>query len=113
MGLRFRINKKELPGKPDLTFRKHLAVIFVHGCFWHGHSCAKGRLPKSRVEFWTPKIERNRRRDASNLKEIDAAGWRALTIWECETKDRAILKNRLALFFNGRSNEVPNCPPVM
>ena|ERR1051326_453090 len=102
LGLRFRLHRCGLPGKPDLVLAKHRVAILVHGCFWHGHGCAKGRLPKSRVEFWGPKIERNRSRDASVIAQLENAGWRVLTVWQCETKDRDALKNRLVRFFHIR-----------
>lgn len=106
MGLRFSLQRKELPGKPDVVLRKHKTVVFVHGCFWHGHGCAKGKLPKSRLDFWGPKIQRNRDRDAESVKMLKSQGWRVLTIWQCQTKDTARLKSRLMRFFfptRGRS----------
>lgn len=99
VGFRFRLHKKGLPGRPDVVLRKHRAVVFVHGCFWHGHGCSKGRLPKSRLRFWTGKIERNRARDAESVRSLEAAGWRVLTIWQCETKDTDGLLRRFKNFF--------------
>lgn len=87
LGLRFRLHKKELPGRPDLVFPKHQTVVFVHGCFWHRHpGCRKASLPKSNVRFWRDKFDRNVARDARNQQDLKAAGWRVITIWECETK---------------------------
>jgi DNA mismatch endonuclease, patch repair protein len=99
MGLRFSLHKKGLPGRPDIVLPKHRSVVFVHGCFWHGHGCAKGKLPKSKLGFWRPKIERNRKRDAESVKMLRADGWRVLTIWQCEIKNIDRLQKRLATFF--------------
>lgn len=99
LGLRFRVHRKNLPGRPDLVLPKHRAVIFVHGCFWHGHGCPKGRLPKSRLGFWRPKIERNQIRDTESAKALRSSGWRVLTVWQCQTKDTDRLRARLAKFF--------------
>lgn len=83
-GFRYRLNVKGLPGKPDLVFPKYRAVIFVHGCFWHGHDCARGsRTPKTNRAYWTAKIARNRARDKENTKRLKALGWRVRVIWEC------------------------------
>lgn len=97
-GFRFRLHRKDLPGKPDLVFPRWRAAIFVHGCFWHGHECAKGRPPKSRPEYWLPKIEANRERDARKLRELEALGWRVLTIWQCEIGKGNIHRDRIAAF---------------
>ena len=99
MGLRFSLQRKDLPGRPDIVLRKHRTVVFVHGCFWHGHDCAKGRLPKSRLDFWGPKIERNQIRDAKSAKMLKADGWRVLTVWQCQTKDVDRLGRKLSRFF--------------
>lgn len=91
LGYRFRLHRRDLPGTPDLVFPGRRAVIFVHGCFWHRHpdpGCWRARLPKSRPEFWIPKLEANAARDAVNLAALAALGWRVLTIWECETTPR-------------------------
>ncbi len=85
LGYRYRLNKKDLPGKPDLVFPKHRCVVFVHGCFWHGHHCKRGsRTPKSNVDYWRRKIDRNRRRDQENALALNELGWRVITVWECE-----------------------------
>lgn len=87
LGYRYRLNVKDLPGKPDLVFPKHRAVIFVHGCFWHGHNCKRGaREPKSNVDYWREKIARNKRRDKMNAAALRKLGWRVITVWECELK---------------------------
>lgn len=102
MGYRYRLHVKELPGKPDLVFPRWRAVIFVHGCFWHGHDCARGaRTPKSNREYWQAKIGRNVERDARHREALAAAGWRVLTLWECELKDGVALQARIAAFFAG------------
>lgn len=82
-GLRYRLYPKNVPGKPDLVFPRHRAVILIHGCFWHGHDCPLFNWPATRPEFWRKKIEGNRERDARTLDELHAAGWRALVVWEC------------------------------
>lgn len=99
LGYRFRLHRKDLPGKPDLVFSRRQAVIFVHGCFWHGHGCKRGaRMPKKNREYWSAKIARNVERDAESVAAIEADGWRVLVIWECEMKDADRLARRLADF---------------
>ena len=83
LGFRYRLHPAKIPGHPDLALPKHGVVVFVHGCFWHGHQCASFRWPRTRREFWTTKIRRNRQRDAIVRKAVLAAGWRHLTVWEC------------------------------
>ncbi len=90
MGYRYRLHRKGLPGKPDLVFGSRRKVIFVHGCFWHHHpdpGCKIARLPKSRLDFWLPKLDANRVRDDRDEKALENLGWRVLTVWECELKD--------------------------
>jgi len=87
-GVRYRLHAKELPGRPDLVLRKYRAVIFVHGCFWHGHDCPMFRLPSSRTDFWRAKIERNRERDREVMAALKERDWRRLTIWECALRGR-------------------------
>jgi DNA mismatch endonuclease (patch repair protein) len=82
-GLRYRLYARDLPGRPDLVFPRFRAVIFVHGCFWHGHDCPLFKLPLTRQAFWEKKIAQNRLRDASNHAALRASGWRVLTVWEC------------------------------
>jgi DNA mismatch endonuclease (patch repair protein) len=87
MGLRFRLHDRTLPGKPDLVLKRWKTVVFVHGCFWHGHvGCRKTGVPKSNSEFWRAKFRANRERDARNLAELAAQGWRTIIIWQCEAK---------------------------
>src|SRR5205823_11378482 len=88
LGARYRLHRKDLPGKPDIVLPGRRLALFVHGCFWHGHDCARGaRVPKQNRDYWLGKIERNRVRDARNGAAIEALGWRALVVWECELKD--------------------------
>ena len=94
LGFRYRLHRKDLPGKPDLAFIGKRKVIFVHGCFWHWHqdpACKIARLPKSRTDYWLPKLEHNRSRDELHLAALREGGWDALVIWECEVKDEATL----------------------
>ena len=87
MGYRYRLHAKGLPGKPDIVFAARKRAIFIHGCFWHGHDCKKGRLPKSRMEYWGSKLKINKDRDVAVSDKLGCAGWQTLTLWECETKD--------------------------
>jgi DNA mismatch endonuclease, patch repair protein len=103
LGFRYRLHKKELPGKPDLVFSGKRKVIFVHGCFWHGHKCKRGiRLPKKNREYWTKKISTNMKRDKNQVEELNKAGWSVLTIWECETNDQDSLTHKIVEFLNER-----------
>lgn len=89
-GFRYRIHKKDLPGRPDIVLSKYNTVIFVNGCFWHGHNCSIGsgqRKPKSNEEYWNNKIKKNIERDEINREALRKEGWNIITIWECETKD--------------------------
>lgn len=86
MGFHYRLHVKKLPGTPDIVFSKRKKVIFVNGCFWHGHNCNKGRLPKSNLKFWTDKIHKNITRDLRNHQELNLMGWKFLIIWQCEIK---------------------------
>jgi len=99
LGKRFRLHRDDLPGKPDLTFPRLRKVIFVHGCFWHGHDCKRGdRQPKNNAEYWAAKIARNKARDQRSLDALRALGWQVLVIWECQIKDREALRRRLMDF---------------
>ncbi len=98
LGYRYRLHRKDLPGSPDIAFIGKKKAIFVHGCFWHGHECQKGRAPKSRLEYWGPKLEANRQRDARKSQELRALGWSVLTIWQCELGDGNRLSQRLVDF---------------
>ncbi|MGY4726909.1 very short patch repair endonuclease [Burkholderia pyrrocinia] len=99
MGYRYRLHRKDIPGKPDLVFLGRRKVIFIHGCFWHQHSgCREGRLPKSNTDYWLPKLRRNQDRDRAALSQLAATGWEALVIWECETKDSSALAAKIRGF---------------
>jgi DNA mismatch endonuclease, patch repair protein len=99
MGYRFRLHRKDLPGKPDLVFVSLRKVIFVHGCFWHSHrGCKMAHKPKTNVDYWGPKLKRNQSRDKKNLAALTALGWTPLVIWECETKDEKSIRRRVAPF---------------
>jgi DNA mismatch endonuclease, patch repair protein len=98
LGYRYRLHRTDLPVTPDLVFVSRRKVIFVHGCFWHAHGCKQSHVPKSNVEYWAPKLRRNRKRDAKNLKALTAQGWRSLVIWECEIKDENAVARRLKAF---------------
>lgn len=88
-GFRFRLHRNDLPGKPDITLPKYNAVIFVHGCFWHGHrGCPMFKVPSSRTEFWLDKINSNKQRDARNIQALKEHGWRVLEVWECAIKGK-------------------------
>lgn len=91
-GLRYRLQAKELAGRPDIVFRQAKLAVFVHGCFWHRHpGCEHARMPKSRLDFWEPKLAANAERDARQQAELAAAGWTVVTLWECETRDDTTL----------------------
>lgn len=98
LGYRYRLHRRDLPGKPDLVFGPKKKVIFVHGCFWHGHDCPLGRIPKSRVDFWETKIHTNRNRDEVHLEKLCDAGWESLVLWECQLKNVHELENRIKNF---------------
>jgi DNA mismatch endonuclease (patch repair protein) len=101
LGYRFRLHRKDLPGSPDLVFVSQRKVIFVHGCFWHGHDCARGaRQPKANADYWCAKIERNRARDSRALSALSDSGWQALVLWECELRQREALEERMTAFLS-------------
>lgn len=99
LGYRYRTHATKLPGSPDVVFTKRRKVILIHGCFWHRHpGCKNARLPKSRLDFWLPKLEQNQRRDAENLRRLADAGWDALVLWECEVKRLSEHVERITAF---------------
>ena len=101
MGLRFRLHRKDLPGKPDIVLARWKTVVFVHGCFWHGHDCARGaRKPRTNAAYWRAKIDRNIARDAATGTALETAGWRVVTVWECETRKPDALQARLSEIFS-------------
>lgn len=95
MGLRFRLHRADLPGRPDIVFPKHRIVVLVHGCFWHRHDCGLAANPKTRPAFWEAKFLRNVQRDGQARQQLEEAGWRAIVVWECETRDEAELARKL------------------
>lgn len=96
LGARYRLHRGDLPGTPDIVMAGRRLAVFVHGCFWHGHDCARGaRQPKANAAYWTAKIGRNRERDARSREALAALGWRSETVWECELRDPSALEDRL------------------
>jgi DNA mismatch endonuclease (patch repair protein) len=91
LGYRYKLHSRELPGRPDLVFPGLKKIVLVHGCFWHGHHCARGRLPKTNAVFWERKINRNRERDREVVTELSVLGWRVLEVWECEMKEDQLM----------------------
>lgn len=109
LGLRFRLHRKNLPGRPDLVFPKHRVAMFVHGCFWHRHpGCSKASTPKSRTDFWQGKFDTNVTRDQQVSIELVEAGWRVMTIWECETKSLDIIIRKLAAVSSSQKETCAN-----
>lgn len=100
MGYRFRLHRSDLPGKPDLVFVSRRKAIFVHGCYWHGHSCKLAHAPKSNTEYWGPKLQRNRARDRKNLRSLRRQGWTPFVIWECELKNVEASATRIRRFLD-------------
>src|SRR5687767_2869296 len=107
LGYRYRLCLKMLPGCPDIVFRSRRKVIFVHGCFWHGHGCARGsRRPKTRHEYWDAKRARNQARDVRNRRELRQAGWDVLVVWECQTVPAETLPNRIQGFLERQRSDL-------
>ncbi|WP_083793224.1 very short patch repair endonuclease [Pseudovibrio sp. JE062] len=96
-GYRYRLNVKSLQGSPDLVFRKHHAIIFVHGCFWHGHDCHLFKVPATRTKFWLEKVDTNKCRDLRNVQNLLNQGWRILIVWECALRGRSRLPNHAVM----------------
>ena len=117
LGYRFRLHRKDLPGKPDIVLPKWGIVILVHGCFWHGHeSCCEGHLPKTNTGYWAPKLLRNRMRDAENAKKLSDLGWEQIVVWECETYSAEKLEQQLkpklaAVMTSNTRPDDPMSPP--
>ncbi len=102
LGGRYRLNRADLPGKPDIVLPGRRLAIFVHGCFWHGHDCPRGaRVPKANRAYWLAKIARNRTRDAATRTALDAAGWRVEVVWECDLKAAGVLAARVRGWLDG------------
>jgi DNA mismatch endonuclease (patch repair protein) len=105
MGFRFRLHRKDLQGRPDLVFPRLHQIVFVHGCFWHGHTCARGaRVPARNQSYWTQKIARNKARDTATVDALRNLGWKVRVIWECEIKNKEHLKDQLCKFLGGLSD---------
>jgi DNA mismatch endonuclease (patch repair protein) len=103
MGFRYRLHRKDLPGSPDLVFSSRRKVIFVHGCFWHGHNCKAGRnKPASNMPYWNSKLIMNKARDKKNLKQLSSLGWASLIIWECEIRKIDYLTKLIKRFLNNK-----------
>jgi DNA mismatch endonuclease (patch repair protein) len=103
LGYRFRLHRRDLPGKPDLTLPRHKAVLFVNGCFWHWHpdpQCPIAGLPKSNLEYWKPKLTRTRTRDQEHTARLEAAGWHVLVVWECQLRNPEDALNRISEFLS-------------
>lgn len=105
LGYRYKLHVKDLPGTPDLVFPGRKRIIFVHGCFWHGHRCRRGGLPSSNKYFWKEKITKNKKRDRQTKRLLSAQGWKVLTVWQCETKDRKHLQVKMVGFLEPDSPE--------
>lgn len=101
LGYRYRLHRAGLPGRPDLVFPARRGVVFVHGCFWHSHGCAADRPPRSRADFWGPKLAATRARDARAIEALAASGWRVCVVWECELGDPLAVEARLRAFLDG------------
>jgi len=123
LGHRYRLDARDLPGRPDIVQRGRRKAIFVHGCFWHGHDCPRGaRAPKANADYWRAKIARNRARDAAAIEALAAAGWSCATVWECALKDCTAVSDELEAFLGPapaspvpsskkRSTPPPGLPP--
>ena len=94
-GFRFRLHRRDLPGVPDIVLPKYRTVIFVHGCFWHSHSCRDGRRPSSNTDYWEQKLDRNAKRDARNIRSLRRLGWSCLTVWACKLKNFTSVERRI------------------
>ena len=107
-GLRYRLHDKRLPGKPDMVFPKYKTVVFVHGCFWHGHpdpDCKLARTPKSNVKFWKDKVSGNQERDKRNVEQLQKMGRRVLLIWECQIGNKNLLEDLVVAIKKGQSRD--------
>ncbi|MGL4262937.1 MAG: very short patch repair endonuclease [Afipia sp.] len=97
LGLRFRLHRTDLPGTPDMVLPKHRAVVFIHGCFWHGHGCSRSKLPQTNVRFWAEKIEKNKLRDKKTNAALRKSAWKVQTVWQCELRNLDMATRRMLL----------------
>lgn len=110
LGYRFRLHRRDLPGTPDLAFSRLRKAIFVHGCFWHQHpACKDGHIPKSRLDYWLPKLRRNQERDKANLAALERLGWDVLVLWECEAASENAVAGQIEAFL---TTPAPGRPPL-
>jgi DNA mismatch endonuclease (patch repair protein) len=100
LGYRYSLHRSDLPGKPDLAFPARRKAIFVHGCYWHGHGCRWGKLPKSKLDYWAPKIAANRARDVKKRAELKRAGWRTMVVWQCQLRKLAAAEAKMRAFLD-------------
>ena len=98
MGYRFRLHRRDLPGAPDIVLPRYRTAIFVHGCFWHGHDCPRGRRPQTQTDFWDAKLNANIKRDQANREALEKNGWKVLTVWECNLKQPDAVRETLRRF---------------
>lgn len=111
-GMRYRVHAANIPGRPDIAVRRYKLAIFVHGCFWHGHEgCPRGRLPKSRLEYWRPKIDANRKRDAAIADQLNQQGWRQIVIWDCQLRTQRAAATSLPQLWDDIRLECPGIGP--
>ncbi|MCO5202717.1 MAG: very short patch repair endonuclease [Chloroflexi bacterium] len=111
-GFRFRLHRKDLPGKPDIVLPRYHTVVFVHGCFWHGHECADGHIPRTNTPYWAPKLEGNRVRDQKHKEELEALGWTVETVFACQTQEAVeglIRRLKLSVFAAPQPNGRGTC----
>lgn len=109
MGYRFRLHRNDLPGKPDITLPKYKKIIFIHGCFWHGHiDCPRAKRPTTNKKFWNEKLDKNIERDKNNVNNLRQLGWDVLKVWTCELKNTETLINKLLSFLEGNEEKNPH-----
>lgn len=112
-GMRYRVHAANIPGRPDIAVRRYKLAIFIHGCFWHGHEgCPRGRLPKSRLEYWRPKIYANRERDAAIADQLNQQGWRQVVIWDCQLRTQRAAATSLPQLWNDIRLKCPGIAPL-
>ncbi|MCZ4074952.1 very short patch repair endonuclease [Agrobacterium sp. LMR679] len=104
LGYRFRLQRSDLPGKPDIVLPRHRLAVFVHGCFWHRHNCKRATMPKTRTTFWEAKLSANVDRDARAMAALGKLGWRTVVIWECEIGDHQLLSDRINIALEPGTN---------